>query len=356
MATVEDLLAQALAHHRAGRLNEADLFYRQILTDWPNNPDALHRFGVLAAQLGHHEPAANLIGRAIQQRPASGDFYASLGNVFYLQGKLHEGQEAYKVAMYLAYIKHMPFGFDEILDRAGKPSLHAPQRAATAEVGAYKSQALQDLFLDRWLFRDMEGGLFVDIGAHDGVTFSNTWFFEKHRKWTGVCVEPNPAVFKRLMANRMCTTLNCCVSDIAGEVRFQKITGYSEMLSGIVDKYEAEHVQRIRDELQDHGGSSEMISVTARTFADIATERELFDINYLSIDTEGGEFEILRSIDFTKFFVHVVSAEYRIPQREMMMALMREQNFEMIKQMGSDLLFLNRRSPIYPSYDRLRKD
>ena len=71
MATVEDLLAQALAHHRAGRLNEADLFYRQILTDWPNNPDALHRFGVLAAQLGHHEPAANLIGRAIQQRPAA---------------------------------------------------------------------------------------------------------------------------------------------------------------------------------------------------------------------------------------------------------------------------------------------
>ena len=356
MATVEDMLAQALTHHRAGRLNEADLFYRQILTDWPNNPDALHRFGVLAAQLGHHEPASVLIGRAIAQRPASGDFYASLGNVFYLQGKLHEGQEAYKVAMYLAYIKHMPFGFDEILDRAGKPSLHTPQRAATAEVGAYKSQALQDLFLDRWLFRDMEGGQFVDIGAHDGVTFSNTWFFEKHRKWNGVCVEPNPAVFKRLMANRFCTTLNCCVSDIAGEVRFQKITGYSEMLSGIVDKYEAEHVQRIRDELQEHGGSSEMIPVTARTFADIATEHGLFEINYLSIDTEGGEVEILRSIDFKKFFVHVVSAEYRIPQREMMMALMRDQNFEMIKQMGSDLLFLNRRSPIYPAYDRLRKD
>src|SRR4029453_17765049 len=100
MATVEDLLAQALAHHRAGRLNEADLFYRQILTDWPNNPDALHRFGVLPAQLGHHEPAANLIGRAIQQKPASGDFYAILGNVLYLQGKLLDGQEAEKLRMY----------------------------------------------------------------------------------------------------------------------------------------------------------------------------------------------------------------------------------------------------------------
>ena len=115
------------------------------------------------------------------------------------------------------------------------------------------------------------------------------------------------------MANRLCTTLNCCVSDIAGEVRFQKITGYSEMLSGIVDKYEVEHVQRIRDEMQDHGGSSEMISMTARTFADIATEHGLFEINYLSIDTEGGELEILRSIDFKKFFVHAISAEYQDP-------------------------------------------
>ena len=356
MATVEDLLAQALTHHRAGRLNEADLFYRQILTDWPNNPDALHRFGVLAAQLGHHEPAATLIGRAIVQRPASGDFYASLGNVLYLQGRLHEGQEAYKYAMYLAYIKHMPFGFDEILDRAGKPSLHTPQRAATAEVGAYKSQALQDLFLDRWVFRDLEGGQFVDIGAHDGLTYSNTWFFESQRKWHGVCVEPNPSVFKRLMANRRCTTLNCCVSDVAGEVRFQKITGYSEMLSGIVDKYEADHVQRIRDEMQAHGGSSEVISITARTFAELATEYGLSEINYLSIDTEGGEYEILRSIDFKKFYVHAVSVEYRVPQREAMMALMREQKFELIKSMGSDLLFLNRRSPLYPAYDRLRSE
>jgi FkbM family methyltransferase len=356
MATVEDLLAQALTHHRAGRLNEADLFYRQILTDWPSNPDALHRFGVLAAQLGHHEPAAALISRAIAQRPASGDFYASLGNVLYLQGKLPEGQEAYKFAMYHAYIKHMPFGFDEILDRAARPSLHQPQPKATAEVGAYKSQALQDLFLDRWVFREREGGQFLDIGAHDGITMSNTWFFEKHRKWHGVCVEPNPAVFKRLMANRMCTTINCCISDVAGLVRFQKITGFSEMLSGIVDKYEADHLQRIRDEMRDHGGSSEIISVTARTFADIATEHGLSEINYVSIDTEGGEYEILRSIDFRKFFVHVISVEYRVPQREAMMATMREQNFEVIKSMGGDLLFLNRKSSIYTAYDRLRNE
>jgi FkbM family methyltransferase len=354
MATVEDMLAQALTHHRAGRLNEADLFYRQILTDWPNNPDALHRFGVLAAQLGHHEPAAQLIAKAIGLSPMRGDFYASMGNVLYLQGKLHEGQEAYKHAMYRAYIKHMPFGFDEILDRAGKPSLHEPSRPGTADISAYKSQALQDLFLDRWVFRELEGGRFLDIGAHDGVTYSNTWFFEKVRQWQGICIEPNPSVFKRLLMNRMCTTLNCCISDNPGPVRFQKITGFSEMLSGIVDKYEPEHVQRIRGEMQEHGGSSEVITIAARTFSDVAAEHGLSELNYVSIDTEGGELEILGSIDFRKVFVHVLSAEYRVPQRETMMAVMRDRNFEMIKTMGSDLLFINRKSPIYPAYDRLR--
>jgi FkbM family methyltransferase len=353
MARVEDMLAQALTHHRAGRLNEADLFYRQILTDWPNNADALHRFGVLAAQLGHHAEAAGLIGRAIAQKPKYGDFYASLGNVFYLQGKLREGQEAYKIAMYLAYIKHMPFGFDEILDRASKPALHEG-RPASADITAYKSQVLQDLFLDRWIFREMEGGQFIDIGAHDGVTYSNTWFFEKQRRWQGICVEPNPSVFKRLLANRTCTTLNCCVSDRGGVVRFQKINGYSEMLSGIIDKYEAAHAQRIRDEMQEHGGSSEIISMPARTFSDIAEEHGISEVHYVSIDTEGGELDILKTADFRKVFVHAMSVEYQVSQREAMIALMRERKFELIKSMGSDLLFLNRQSAFYPGYDQLR--
>jgi FkbM family methyltransferase len=212
------------------------------------------------------------------------------------------------------------------------------------------------MFLDRWVFRELEAGRFIDIGAHDGLTYSNTWFFEKVRRWQGICIEPNPSVFKRLLANRMCTTLNCCISDTAGAVRFQKITGFSEMLSGIVDKYEAEHVQRIRDEMQEHGGSSEIITIAARTFSDVVGEHGMPELNYVSIDTEGGELEILLSIDFRRVFVHVISAEYRLAQRETMIAVMQDRNFELIKSMGSDLLFLNRKSPLYPAYDRLRKD
>src|SRR5882672_7604531 len=125
MATASELLTRGLSHHRAGRFAEADLLYRQVLHDWPNDVDGLHLMGVLFAQTGQHETAAGLIGRALELRPDRGDFHATLGNVLYLQGKLREGGDSYKRAMYLSYLKHMPFGFDEILQRAGDPAVRA---------------------------------------------------------------------------------------------------------------------------------------------------------------------------------------------------------------------------------------
>src|SRR5262245_58831743 len=134
MATKEEMLSQALQHHRAGRLGEADLFYRQILSDWPDHAEALHLFGVLAAQVGQHDAAAQLIARAIELQPQQGDFHASFGNVRYLQGDLTGGAGAYKVALYHDYIKHMPFGFEEILERATKPRKTTHARGAQTDL------------------------------------------------------------------------------------------------------------------------------------------------------------------------------------------------------------------------------
>ena len=65
----------------------------------------------------------------------------------------------------------------------------------------FKSQYGQDQFVDTWC-NSREGGVFVDVGAHDGVTLSNTWFFENVRKWTGLCIEPIPEIFNQLKENR----------------------------------------------------------------------------------------------------------------------------------------------------------
>jgi FkbM family methyltransferase len=354
MAMASELLARGLEHHRASRFAEADLIYRQILHDWPEHVEVIHLMGVLMCQIGQRDAAASLIAHAISLKPHRGDFHCSLGNVLYLLGKLREGGDAYKRAMALMYLKHIPFGFDEILARADDPRATAEAQDEPPDIGLYKSQAIQDLFLDRWVFRGLERGSFIDIGAHDGVTYSNTWFFETQRNWGGVCVEPNPNVYKRLCANRSAMALECCVAAEAGTVQFQKIAGYSEMLSGVVARYSPSHKQRIAEEMQQYGGSSELIDLPARSFGEIAAEAGLNEVHYVSMDTEGSEADILKTIAFGKIFIHAMTIEYNTQNQSVLLATMQGKEFELIKSVGSDLMFLNRKSAFYPAYHKLR--
>jgi hypothetical protein len=128
------------------------------------------------------------------------------------------------------------------------------------------------------------------------------------------------------------------------------------MLSGIVNKYDVEHVRRIEEELKQHGGSSEVISVEACRFGDVAERFGLSDVTYVSIDTEGGELAILESIDFKRIFVHAVTVECNVNRPDPMKAVMQANNFELIKSLGPDLLFLNRGSRFYAPYDELRRE
>jgi protein O-GlcNAc transferase len=73
------LLREALEHHRAGRLAEAEAIYRCVLADDPNQPDALQLLGYLAHQCGKHEAAVELISRAIRMRPGEAPYHNNLG-------------------------------------------------------------------------------------------------------------------------------------------------------------------------------------------------------------------------------------------------------------------------------------
>lgn len=62
----------------------------------------------------------------------------------------------------------------------------------------YKGQEGQDKWINERVFRNKPNGVFVDLGCYDGITYSNTWYFEKMLNWTGICVEPNPEVYPRI--------------------------------------------------------------------------------------------------------------------------------------------------------------
>jgi len=94
-------LREALEHHRAGRLVEAEARYQQILDIDPGHADSLHLLGMIAYQSGHAEAAARLIGKAIAIKGDAASYHSNLGNVFESQGKLAEAGACYQRALML---------------------------------------------------------------------------------------------------------------------------------------------------------------------------------------------------------------------------------------------------------------
>jgi tetratricopeptide (TPR) repeat protein len=94
-------LARALAHHRAGQLDQAELLYRRVLDQAPAHPDALHLLGVLAHQRGQPGRAAELIGRAIALRPGQAAYHGNLSEACRAGGDLDAARRHAEVAVRL---------------------------------------------------------------------------------------------------------------------------------------------------------------------------------------------------------------------------------------------------------------
>lgn len=172
----------------------------------------------------------------------------------------------------------------------------------------YTSQYGQDKYVLNELFSKQGEGFFIDIGANDGVTFSNTYVMER-KGWKGIAIEPNPVVFEKLAKERHCHLENACIALEKGTSRFRKISGPSEMLSGIVDTYNEKHLERIDRELKERGGDFQDIEVPALTFSDLLEKYQVKQIDFLSIDIEGGELDVISNIDFNAIDVKVIAIE-----------------------------------------------
>jgi len=68
-STIQQIFELAVRHHQAGRLQEAEQLYRQILAQYPRNADALHNLGVIAHQVGKINLAVNLIRQSVAIKP-----------------------------------------------------------------------------------------------------------------------------------------------------------------------------------------------------------------------------------------------------------------------------------------------
>ncbi|MBS1753196.1 MAG: FkbM family methyltransferase [Ferruginibacter sp.] len=198
----------------------------------------------------------------------------------------------------------------------------------------YYSQDGQDKFLAK-LFSKKKGGYFLDIGAYDGVEFSNTYFLEKELGWNGICIEPNPIVFSKLKENRNCICINCCIGDIMGSASFLAVSGYGVMLSGLLQFLNEQHLKRIDDGILQYGGSKEIIVVEVMPVHKILDSNKITYIDYCNIDVEGGELSVLKTIDFSKIKIKVFTIENNYGSNEVYYFL-KKQGYSRIYRLGAD--------------------
>jgi FkbM family methyltransferase len=205
----------------------------------------------------------------------------------------------------------------------------------------FKSQHKQDEFVINY-FKEKRNGVFIDVGAHDGITLSNTYVLEKEFEWAGICIEPIDYEYKKLVENRNCITYNCACYDTNGVEKFTLLEydGYPDMLSGIAKDISFRHMGHILSEQQKIGGTRKVVYVKTRILNEILEENKMYDIDFLSVDTEGSELKILKSIDYNKFNIKVIVYENG-ESESFVRDFLKTADFSFYKRLGIDDAFIN---------------
>jgi FkbM family methyltransferase len=172
------------------------------------------------------------------------------------------------------------------------------------------SQFGQDWFVLE-ILGGMRGGFFLDSGASDGVTSSNTKLLEDSFGWQGICIEPNEHFFGALVKNRRCRCMNCCLYDRDGDVDFLE-KAYT--LGGILEEYHPDHLQYAQRSFRipsNFNGNPVTVSKPALTVRSVLRECGApAVIDYWSLDTEGSELAILKSFPFDEYTFRVLTVEH----------------------------------------------
>jgi hypothetical protein len=151
------------------------------------------------------------------------------------------------------------------------------------------SRAGQDQFLFENFFRGKRNGVFVDAGATDGETFSNSLFFERFLGWSGLCVEPQPEAFAKLAARRKCH----CEQAPVGK------------LASLLEKH------------------------------------SLLQVDYCSLDARGAELGALSELDFKRINISLLSIKTRDADGKITQ-LLTERGYELVVKFEQDVLFKRR--------------
>lgn len=259
----------------------------------PGRPALWRDYGRRLRTLGKDGAADPVLEHAVSLDPDNAEGRTLLGFLRQTGNRPAEAARHYRVA--LARESDLPAVRSALWEMERELGLH----------GQYYGHEGQDAFIHRTFFPDLTGGTFLDIGAYDGVTWSNTLFFERALGWTGLCVEASPSRHAELMRNRPGPNLNVALSDREGIAEFLDIVDGPMMMGGLAETF----TERQRAFVETLTQESRTIQVPVRRLDGVLAEHGVTHVHYCSIDTEGAERRIVESIDFGRVTIDVFSLE-----------------------------------------------
>ncbi|WP_395767093.1 FkbM family methyltransferase [Aquirufa sp.] len=142
-------------------------------------------------------------------------------------------------------------------------------------------------------------GFCIEVGGFDGVKHSNTYFFEK-LGWQCIIIEPIPYCFDKILKNRKCQSFNLAISDFTGVSEFYVAKSVEEISSFSPDiaRFQAESTSEF-----------EKIMVQTTTLNSILEKMDSNPIDFITIDVEGHEMNVLHGFDIEKYNPKIVIIE-----------------------------------------------
>lgn len=173
--------------------------------------------------------------------------------------------------------------------------------------------SLNDLDTKLQKYLCFDGGFFIEAGANDGYSQSNTYYLEKKRGWRGLLVEGIPELANRCARDRKKSrVVNCAlVADETEDTVTMRFAHLMSLVEGAM-KSKAGDDDHISSGLEvQHLSDSYSVEVSARTLESILDEDPPGKIDFFSLDVEGFELEVLKGLNLERYRPHYILVEAR---------------------------------------------
>jgi FkbM family methyltransferase len=193
---------------------------------------------------------------------------------------------------------------------------------------ASTSQFGQDRHIIDNIYKGLTNGYFIEVGASDGINCSNTYILEKLYNWKGICVECNPEFISRLYMQRSALIFTCA----AWKENDKTLEFFNSPGNG-------GHAGLVCTNSHTHLLNTSKISVKTKTLTSILDDAKAPNfIHFLSIDTEGSEYDILNQHDFDKYKFGYICVEHNhiAKNREAIRSLLETKGYRFYRENSVD--------------------